>query len=42
MLLRDDVSTCEGSAAEDPLWIKRGEIKTSYGREAREQEVDNV
>lgn len=32
MLLRDDVSTCEAPAAEDPLWIKRGGIKTSYGR----------
>lgn len=32
MLLRDDVSTCAAPEAEDPLWIKRGGIKTSYGR----------
>lgn len=42
MLLREDESTCEAPAAEDPLWIKRGGIKTLYGMEAREQEVDNV
>lgn len=42
MLLREDESTCEAPAAEDRLWIKRGGIKTLYGMEAREQEVDNV